>query len=229
MCAHSEAGALPRCCRACCRATRTGRACRRTCRPTWSGCCVSAWRRIRGGGGSRPATSASISIRSVRSPRRRRRPPSSVVARRLSRLAGLAVAIAAIAALAVPAVTHLREAPRSELRVQIATPPTLHADDFALSPDGRSVVFAGARLERRRQSALPSTARPERCTSFGGNGQSASTVLVARQPLGGLLRVRRALPGRYRGGPPRALAVASFPQGGAWNADGTILFGKGQH
>jgi hypothetical protein len=66
-------------------------------------------------------------------------------ASRAARLAWLAAAVAmtvVIAALAVPAVTHLREGSAREIRLQIVTPPTFNAQDFAVSPNGRSIVFA---------------------------------------------------------------------------------------
>jgi serine/threonine protein kinase len=37
---------------------------------------------------------------------------------------------------------HFRETPLPELRLQIVTPPTLEPLDFAISPDGRHIVFA---------------------------------------------------------------------------------------
>ena len=145
----------------------------------------------------------------------------------LSRLAGLAVAIAAIAALAVPAVTHLREAPLSELRLQIVTPPTLHADDFALSPDGRSVVFAAldssdgvSRLYLRPldQSDARALAGTDRARLPFWSPDSRSVGFFASE---------EALPGRYRGRSAAGAGGGQQSLGGAWNADGTILFGRG--
>jgi hypothetical protein len=59
----------------------------------------------------------------------------------------LAVAVTGIAALAVPAVRYLREtsppAPL-ETRAEIVTPPTGQPASFALSPDGRQIVFVAS-------------------------------------------------------------------------------------
>jgi serine/threonine protein kinase/Tol biopolymer transport system component len=153
--------------------------------------------------------------------------PATATSSRGSRVAWwatLAVALAAIITLAVPAVTHLREAPPSELRLQIVTPPTLQADDFALSPDGRSVVYAAldptdnvSRLYLRPLGQ--SDARPlpgtDRARLPFWSPDSRSVAYFAAEEL-------------YRidveGGLPQALSTASSPLGGAWNTDGTILF-----
>lgn len=61
--------------------------------------------------------------------------------------AALAVAVAAIIALAIPTVRHLRETPPPtppETRVDIVTPPTTNPTAFALSPDGRRLVFVAS-------------------------------------------------------------------------------------
>ena len=63
---------------------------------------------------------------------------------RLSRLLWIAAAVVLVAALAIPAVMHFREGPLPEMRLQIVTPPTLDPTDFALSPDGRYIVFAAS-------------------------------------------------------------------------------------
>jgi eukaryotic-like serine/threonine-protein kinase len=65
---------------------------------------------------------------------------------RASRLAWM-VATAAVlvaAVLAVSAVRYLRETPPPETRVDIVTPATDRPTDFALSPDGRQIVFVAS-------------------------------------------------------------------------------------
>ena len=62
-------------------------------------------------------------------------------------MAALAVAATLIAALAVPALRYLRETPpppAPEMRVEITTPATDAPLQFALSPDGRSLVFVAS-------------------------------------------------------------------------------------
>ena len=67
---------------------------------------------------------------------------------RLVGMTALAVAAVIVAiALAIPAVRHLRETPPPvplETRVDIVTPATAEPTDFALSPDGRQIVFSAS-------------------------------------------------------------------------------------
>jgi len=63
---------------------------------------------------------------------------------RLPWIAAMVVMAALAAALAVPALRHLRETPPPEMRVEIATPATDAPLQFALSPDGRSLVFVAS-------------------------------------------------------------------------------------
>ncbi len=144
-----------------------------------------------------------------------------------ARLAWLVVsaAVLGMAGLAVPAVRHLREAPplvAPETRVDLVTPVGGDPLSFALSPDGRQIVFVAAgdgvaRLWLRSLGAT--TAQPlagtdgaaspfwspdSRSVGFFANGQ------LQRLDLGG--------------GAPRRLAAAPGARGGTWNADGVILF-----
>ncbi len=150
--------------------------------------------------------------------------PSSVRSTRLAWVVA-AVAVLGAAALAVPAVRHLREAPPDappETRVDLVTPAGGDPLAFALSPDGRQLVFVASgdgasRLWLRSLSTttaqpLPGTegaqypfwAPDSRAVAFFADGQ------LKRLDLGG--------------GAPRALAGASSGRGGSWNADGVLLF-----
>src|SRR5262249_24497859 len=60
------------------------------------------------------------------------------------------VSLLAIAALAVPTVRHLREAAPPETRVEVNMPPTADPFSFAISPDGRRLVFV-ASMESKSQ------------------------------------------------------------------------------
>ena len=65
----------------------------------------------------------------------------------LAWIAALAVAAVAIVALAVPTVRHLREAPPAsppETRTDVVTPANADPISFALSPDGRQIVFVAS-------------------------------------------------------------------------------------
>ncbi len=74
-----------------------------------------------------------------------------------------AVAVLAMVAMAIPALQHLRETPPPEVRLDIVTPATNDPNSFALSPDGRQIVFVaigegGAKLWLR--SLATTTAQP---------------------------------------------------------------------
>jgi eukaryotic-like serine/threonine-protein kinase len=92
--------------------------------------------------------------------------------RPLAPFAWAAGALAVIAALAVPAVHHLREAPPPDMRLQIVTPPTLDPLDFALSPDGRYLVFVatGSSSEEPQRLYLRSLDQAEARPLVGTEG-----------------------------------------------------------
>ncbi len=136
-----------------------------------------------------------------------------------------AVAVLAAAGLAVPAVRHLREVPPDappETRLEITTPAGGDPLSFALSPDGRQLVFVASGDGASRlwlRSLSTTTAQPmagtdgaqypfwapdSRAVAFFADGQ------LKRLDLGG--------------GAPRALATAPLGRGGSWNADGVLLF-----
>ena len=76
--------------------------------------------------------------------------PTGIIAaspRRAWPFAALGVAAAVIAAMALPTLRHLRETPPPvppETRVDIVTPATDDPASFALSPDGRQIVFVAS-------------------------------------------------------------------------------------
>ena len=134
-------------------------------------------------------------------------------------VAGLVVLIAV---LSIPALQHVREAPPAETRTEIVTPPTDDAAAFALSPDGRQVVFAatgegGPRLWLR--SLAGATAQPLPGTERGSypfwspDGRSIGFFTAAA-----LKRLDLS------GGTPQTLASVLSLHGGAWSSDGVILF-----
>jgi serine/threonine protein kinase/Tol biopolymer transport system component len=138
-----------------------------------------------------------------------------------------AFAIAAVlaAVLAIPTVRHLRETPPTappETRTDIITPVTSDPASFALSPDGRQIVFVASvdgapRLWLRLLTST--TAQP----LAGTEGAAApfwspDSRSVAFQGGNALKRIDLA------GGPPRNLGPSTSGGGGTWNANGVIVF-----
>jgi hypothetical protein len=142
---------------------------------------------------------------------------------RLAPLAALGVAIVTTVALAVLAVIHFREAP-PEMRLQIVTPPTRQPLDFALSPDGRHIVFVGSESsDGVDRLYLRPLGKGDAQPMAGTDGArlpfwSPDSRSVGFFAAGKLYRVDIA------GGAARALAAAANPVGGAWSGNGTILF-----
>jgi Tol biopolymer transport system component len=132
------------------------------------------------------------------------------------------LAIAALAALgAVGTIVWLKPSvpAGTELRLEISTPRTLAPHEFALSPDGRSIVahIAGGgpshlwvrQLETGAVRQLESGAFPFWSPDSNSIGYFA----------GGSLRRVDLIDGKVQ-----RLAAANPGRGGSWNGDGTILF-----
>jgi eukaryotic-like serine/threonine-protein kinase len=137
-------------------------------------------------------------------------------------IASLAVAALVIVALAIPAVRHLRETAEPEMRLEINTPSTTAPFEFALSPNGRYLVFV-ANGDGRQQLWLRALDKTEAQPLSGTDGAELPFWSPDSRSIGffassKLYRVDIA------GGPPQALAAAPRGFGGTWNADGTILF-----
>jgi Tol biopolymer transport system component len=153
-------------------------------------------------------------------------PPPAAARGRLPWMAGSAVAAALAAATAIPTLRHLRETPPPappEMRVEISTPATEAPLDFALSPDGRALVFVASGDGPSRLWLRPldqAEARPLAGTE-GARGPfwAPDSRVVGFFANGMLQRLDIA------GGTPQGLAAAtSVTIGGSWSAEGTILF-----
>jgi hypothetical protein len=139
----------------------------------------------------------------------------------------LATAGLTIGALSIPATLHLRERPvaNPEVRLELTTPATRQPLHFAISPDGRHLVFAasgegGQRLWQRPLDAVTALLLD------GTEGAeypfwSPDSRAIGFFASGKLKRMDIA------GGPPQIVADAPNGRGGAWNRDGTILFAPG--
>ena len=141
---------------------------------------------------------------------------------RLVWAAALALAVSSAAGLAVWAFRPAgAEAP--EVRLDIQPPPGADPS-VAISPDGLKIVFAGqkdgvSRLWLRPLATMTATPLPgtERGSAPFWSPDSRSIAFFAD---GALKRVD------LDGGSPRSLtAPVPTPTGGAWNADGVLLFG----
>jgi serine/threonine protein kinase/Tol biopolymer transport system component len=135
---------------------------------------------------------------------------------------GWAIALVATAgALAIVAIAPWGPADAPEIRLEIVTPPAADPLSFAISPDGRSVVFQAGQDPRLWLRPLDSQeTRPLGGTDDGlypfWSPDSRSVGFTAR---GVLKRID------LDSGLVRTLARHSFA-GGAWNVDGTILIGS---
>jgi eukaryotic-like serine/threonine-protein kinase len=135
-----------------------------------------------------------------------------------------AIAVLGMIAMVLPLLRHLHEVPSPETRTEIVTPATDQPGDFALSPDGRQIVFVakGDGAQRLWIRPLATTvAQPlpgtEGATAPFWSPDSRSVGFFAEDSLKRLdLDV----------GTPRTLAPASSQAGsaGSWNADGIIVF-----
>src|SRR5262249_23543504 len=132
------------------------------------------------------------------------------------------VSLIAIAALAVPTVRHLREAAPPEIRVEVNMPPTADPFSFAISPDGRRLVFVASMESKSQLWVQPldsPTAQPLAGTDGAaypfGSPDGASGGFFAD---GKLKRIDSV------GGAPNILANAPFARGGSFNREGTVLF-----
>ena len=137
-------------------------------------------------------------------------------------IAGFGVAVLAAAVLSIPAVRHLREVPPPETRLDIVTPATGQPASFALSPDGRQIVFVALDDKTSRlwlRSLATTTAQPLAGTEgatypfWAPDGRSVGFFAA-----GALKRLD------IGGGTPNILAPATNGSGGTWNADGVIVF-----
>ena len=136
-----------------------------------------------------------------------------------------AVAVLAAAALVIPALRHLRETPPPETRTEINTPATDQPASFALSPDGRQIVFVASGDGVSRlwvRSLATTTAQPLEGTEgatdpfWSPDGRSVGFFAgnaLKRLDLGGSVA--------------QTLAPVTTGLGGTWNADGVIVFAGG--
>jgi Tol biopolymer transport system component len=140
-------------------------------------------------------------------------------------MAALGVAVVVIIALAIPSVRHLRETPPTsapETRVDIVTPATDVPTSFALSPDGRQIVFVASGDGASRlwlRSLATGSAQPLPGTEGARypfwSPDSRSVGFFAGDALKGL---------DLGSASPHTIAPVSAGSGGTWNEEGVIVF-----
>ncbi|MEQ1757198.1 MAG: protein kinase [Vicinamibacterales bacterium] len=144
---------------------------------------------------------------------------------RLPVIAAVAVTAVLVAALAVPALRYMRQTLPPEMRVDIVTPATDAPLEFALSPDGRSLVFVASGEGTPRLWLRPldqSEPRPLAGTDGASSPfWSPDSRSIGFFAAGTLRRIDVA------GGTSQGLATASGTSlSGSWSEDGTILFAR---
>jgi eukaryotic-like serine/threonine-protein kinase len=143
---------------------------------------------------------------------------------------GFAIAALAATALAIPAFSHLREPPLSETRVDIVTPDSNSTtdfafSDFALSPDGRHLVYvAGGGAPRLWLRSLASAIAQPLAGTDGASApfwspDSRSVGFVAN---GVLKRLDLGV------GQPQTLTPVGGGVDAAWSSEGVILLSRGR-
>jgi len=133
-----------------------------------------------------------------------------------------ALLLVIVISLGVISVLYFNRSEAPEIRIDVNTPPTADPASFAISPDGRRLVFSALNEGKSQLWVRPLgsvAARPLAGTDGGyypfWSPDSASVGFFADSKLKRIEIV---------GGAPQVLANAARGLGGTWNRDGTILF-----
>jgi Tol biopolymer transport system component len=152
--------------------------------------------------------------------------PIASLARSRERVAWamLAIAVLAAGALAIPTTLYFRRAVPEPVvtRLDVLTPPTSDAFSFALSPDGRQLVFV-ANGEKGSQLWL----RPldqVRAQPFAGTEGANYPFWAPDGHSVGFFADGKLKRFDLIGGVVQVVADAPYARGGTWNPDGVIVF-----
>jgi serine/threonine protein kinase len=130
--------------------------------------------------------------------------------------------LATILSLGALSLVYFNRSVPPEIRVEVSTPATADPISFAISPDGRRLVYVASNEGKSQlwvRSLDSVAARP----LAGTDGASYPFWSFDSGSIGFFAdgKLKRIDVG---GGAPQVLANASGGRGGAWNANGTILF-----
>jgi eukaryotic-like serine/threonine-protein kinase len=151
-------------------------------------------------------------------------PPAAATGIQRGRLGWIAFAAAVLvaAALAIPALKHLRETPPPETRLDIVTAATDDPASFALSPDGRQIVFV-AKSDGTPRLWLRSMAKATAVPLAGTEGATHPFWSPDSRSIG--FFTSKALKRLdLDGGQPQTLAPVDATATGSWSSKGAILF-----
>ena len=152
-----------------------------------------------------------------------------VAVRRRWDLVWFAVTVALVAVWAIPVFRSLSDTGRADappdMRLQILTPVTPAPFQFALSPDGRHLVFVASGDGRRRLWLRPldqADAHP-----LEGTDEAQYPFWSPDSRSVGFFTSNRLYRSDIAGGAPQALANVPDGRGGTWSSEGTIVFAQG--
>ena len=132
------------------------------------------------------------------------------------------VLLAMIVSLAAFSVLYFNRAAPPEIRFEVNTTSTSEPFSFAISPDGRRLVFSASNEGKSQLWVRPlDSVAAQPLTGTDGASYpfwSPASASVGFFADGKLKRIEIV------GGAPQVLANAALPRGGAWNRDGTIVF-----
>jgi hypothetical protein len=128
------------------------------------------------------------------------------------------------------AAERLGAARNTPTRITIRTP---YADDvygFAISPDGRTLVFQGTSPDGKRQlwrQAVDASKTPEPIAGTEGAGAGAYPFFSPDGRTIGFFANQKLLQVDLAGGTPKELADAPSPWGGDWRGASIVMSGRG--